>query len=206
MVNEQAVEWAKEESGKLIKEITETTLDMVRGHVEKALTDGLSTSDLADLLTDSEAFSDSRADMIARTELAFANVEGTREAYKESGVVSGITWQVSEDDTCDECMEKSDKEGTLEDGVDGEFPPLHPNCRCDIMPILDTESEKMAKAMVKVTQDLMQTIRALAPQPPAPINISFPPINLTVEKADASKTIQFTYDDKGRVIGGTTEA
>jgi SPP1 gp7 family putative phage head morphogenesis protein len=114
---------------------------MLKGNVEQAIKEGMSTAELADTLADSYAFSDARAETIARTELAAANVQGTLAGYKESGLVEKIEWLVSQEDTCDECMDMLDKVGTIDDGIDGEFPPLHPNCRCDIVPILSDASE-----------------------------------------------------------------
>lgn len=141
VVNEEAVEWAKTDAAKLITNVDSATRDMLKGSIEEALNEGLSTQDLADLLADNHAFSDERAETIARTELAFANVQGTVNGYKESGVVSGVEWLLAQGEYCEECEAMVGKSGTLEDGIDGEFPPLHPNCRCDITPVLTDETQ-----------------------------------------------------------------
>jgi SPP1 gp7 family putative phage head morphogenesis protein len=76
--------------------------------------------------------------MIARTETAKADVEGNIEAYKQSGVVSGKQW-ITGAGCCDLCDEL---DGTIVE-IDEDFPneggsgpPLHPNCRCDVLPVL----------------------------------------------------------------------
>ena len=56
--------------------ISDTTRDMIRSEVERALAEGLSTDELAANIRSSHAFSKSRAEMIARTEIAFADTSG----------------------------------------------------------------------------------------------------------------------------------
>ena len=100
---------------------------------------------IATLLADNYGFSDERAETIARTETAKADVTGNLEGYAASGVVEGKEWTISQDEYCDECQGL--------DGVavplDQEFPddggwgpPLHPNCRCDVLPVLDESEEE----------------------------------------------------------------
>lgn len=96
---------------------------------------------MAESLSDDYAFSAGRAETIARTETAFADVQGNLIAYKESGVVAGKEW-VAEPDCCDICAE-NERQGVIglndsfQDGTDG--PPAHPNCLCDVYPVLGDE-------------------------------------------------------------------
>ena len=203
--NTRAAEWAAEQAGKAVTEIEDSTRDMLRTSVEQAINDGLSTADLADLLADNYAFGDSRAETIARTELAEANVQGTVEAYKVSGVVDGITWLVAQDEYCDECEAMVGKVGTLEEGVEGEFPPLHPNCRCDVVPVLSDEPEKLLKAgLVKPTIvqiDMAPLVELLKGQSEILDRIA----SNAVKKVAAPKNINFTYDESGRIVAGNLE-
>ena len=65
-------------------------------------------------------------------------------AYRESGVVVGKQWITSQDEGCPECQANMD-EGVI--GLDEAFesgdtePPAHPNCECDILPVLSDEAE-----------------------------------------------------------------
>lgn len=137
--NERAVAWAEERVGELITAIDETTRQGVRDIVSIGLDEGWTNTEIAEELDGSELFGDSRADMIARTETAFADVRGSLIGWQESGVVSSKRWLVSEAEVCDRCMALHGVAVALDgefpdDG--GEGPPLHPNCRCDVVPVL----------------------------------------------------------------------
>jgi F like protein len=155
-VNAAAVAWAKARSAELVGKsydadgnlvdnpdanmaITESTRDMVRADVAQAIEDGTSTSDLADQLADSYALSDDRAEAIARFEIAQADVEGNLSAYRESGVVSGKEWVLGsehdEDDECDDAAAMGVVPLDSDFGGQGN-PPAHPNCVCDVLPVL----------------------------------------------------------------------
>ncbi len=125
--------------------ITESTRRMIRSDVEKAMAEGWSNDRLADALEESNAFSESRAEMIARTETAFADVEGNMQAYRESGVVEGKEWILgSEHDDDDDCNTNAEA-GVI--GLDDTFPsgddapPNHPNCVCDVLPVVIEEEQ-----------------------------------------------------------------
>ena len=106
--------------------------------------DGWSNDTLAEALSDNYGFSADRADMIARTETAYADVAGNLDAYRVSGVVTDKKW-ITGEGCCELCDELNSDTIPIEDNFDfyGEEmdgPPGHPNCRCDVVPILDTES------------------------------------------------------------------
>ena len=160
-VNEAAAQWAKDRAaemvgmkyaadGSLIENpnaewaITSSTRDLLRADITAAIEEGLSTDELANRLTESYAFSDKRAETIARTEIASADVQGSLIAYKASGVVSGKEWVLSDShDVPDECDEADDM-GVVD--LDSDFggigdPPAHPACECDVLPVLAEEGE-----------------------------------------------------------------
>lgn len=163
-VNAQAVAWATDRGAELVGmrytdagelepnpdaewAITDSTREMLRSDVETVIEEGLSTDDLASALEARYAFSPERADTIARTEIARADVAGNLVAYRESGVVEGKEWALaSEHDGEDECDEAAAL-GVVP--LDDDFggigdPPAHPNCECDILPVVsggDPEAE-----------------------------------------------------------------
>lgn len=125
--------------------ITESTRNMVRADVAQAIEEGWSNDKLAETLEDNRGFSEDRAEMIARTETAFADVEGNMQAYRESGIVEGKEWVMgSEHDDDDECNENA-AAGVI--GLDDDFPsgddapPSHPNCVCDVLPVVLEEDK-----------------------------------------------------------------
>jgi len=116
-------------------QITEGTRDMVRAAVVDAIRNGTPVADLATQLIESRAFSDTRAEMIARTETNRANNEGAIAGYRASGLVQFKQWLTAEDDlVSEECQangEAGDGDGIIP--IDDDYPsgddapPVHPN-------------------------------------------------------------------------------
>jgi hypothetical protein len=138
-------------SGKIINNpradmvITEGTRDYLRELVAGAVEEGMSTGELADAIEGSYAFSESRAETIARTELASAHVQGNLTTWRDSGVVEYKESVLgSEHDVDDECDENADAgpiplEDSFPSGDDG--PPYHPNCVCAVVPVVREAEE-----------------------------------------------------------------
>jgi SPP1 gp7 family putative phage head morphogenesis protein len=123
--------------------ITDSVRVAMRDAVSQAIAEGESAGGLAARIMDDFAFSGSRAEMVARTEVAIADVAGTMEGYRESGIVAGKRWITAQDDrVSDECLACEDQ-GAI--GLDDSFitgasaPPNHPNCRCDVLPVFGDE-------------------------------------------------------------------
>lgn len=98
-----------------------------------------------------------RAERIARSEVIRASNFATTEAYEQSGVVDSVEWLTTDDErTCQWCGPLNGKviplgdtffqKGSQFEGKDGgilnldyeniNFPPLHPSCRCTVVPII----------------------------------------------------------------------
>jgi len=148
-LDEAALNYAGERGAELVKGIGDTTRDELRNLVSKGVEEGLSPSALADSIEAMGAFGEARAAMIARTELAFAHVQGNVEGWRASGEVSGKQSILGDlhdkEDECDECADA----GIV--GIDEEFipgyslPPYHPNCICDITPVLSQDNAEGAE-------------------------------------------------------------
>ncbi len=144
-VDEAAVAFAERRGAQLVTQIEDSTRDYLRMTVTQGVEEGWSAAHLAEEIRASGAFAESRALMIARTELAFAHVAGNIEGYKNSGLVEGKRWLASAD-ACPICEELNGEEVALDetfdfDGEEIDAPPGHPNCRCDVVPILKGEEE-----------------------------------------------------------------
>ena len=119
--------------------ITETTREALRDMITAAYDAGLTPNGLKDSILGSFAFSESRAKMIAMTEMANASIQGTLTAWRESGVVTHKQSLLSHDHPDNsEC----DCEANAEAGeipIDEDFPsgddgpPYHPNCWCSLV-------------------------------------------------------------------------
>ena len=128
--------------------IAETTREDLRAVLTDGVEQGWSSKFMADNIESSGAFGEARALMIARTELAMAHVAGNVAGWKESGEVSHKRSLLGDNhDHLDECDENADA-GAIpfdEDFPSGDaFPPYHPNCICDVEPILREPEESDA--------------------------------------------------------------
>lgn len=127
------------------------------GAVEFHLASGDSWRQLRGTLQNSLELTKSRAQTIARTEMAAAMVEGTKLRYETEGIQQ-VQWQaVGSSRTCGYCAPRHGKVYKLGDVV----APAHPNCRCTITPfdpkwvelgLIDLDQE--AKARADVLADL----------------------------------------------------
>jgi SPP1 gp7 family putative phage head morphogenesis protein len=127
------------------------------GAVEFHLASGDSWRQLRRTLQDSLEVTKSRAQTVARTEMAAAMVEGTKLRYEAEGIQQ-VQWQaVGSSRTCGYCAPRHGKVYKLGDVV----APAHPNCRCTVTPwdpeweelgLIDPQEE--AKARAEVLADL----------------------------------------------------
>lgn len=145
-VDAAAVAYAEKRAAELIKDFAGTTDTYLRSVIASAVEDGASPADLADAIEASGAFGEGRAETIARTELAFAHVQGNVEGWRASGEVVGKRWILGDlhdvEDECDECAQVG-VVGMDEEFIEGiDFPPAHPNCICDVVPVLRDEEEE----------------------------------------------------------------
>ena len=147
-LNQAAMDWAAERAAEMVGmkwgpdgtlipnpdakwQISETTRNDIRQIVKDAFADETKMADLESSIRDAGAFSESRAAMIAKTEVKFAQVGGNAEAWKQSGLVKKLAWLMSADHEipCD-CEDNEDE--VVEFGEpfpSGDFyPPVHPRC------------------------------------------------------------------------------
>jgi len=146
---------------KLAGAVNKTTTDSIRSELAAGIMSGESMDKLRNRVEQVfSAASRQRAQVIARTETTRAMNYSAKEAYRQSGVVMGKQWYTAMDElTCWECSEINEvivdieadfaKEGDVMRGPDGqtatvgysdiEAPPLHPNCRCVLLPVVMEE-------------------------------------------------------------------
>jgi SPP1 gp7 family putative phage head morphogenesis protein len=159
LANTRALAWAEARAAELVGmkvvggtlvqnpdagwRIDTSTRELLRGFVAEAIDQGWSNDRLAREIEDTFAFSEQRAQIIARTETAYADVAGNMIAYEDSGMVTQKRWILAQERYCDVC-ESNAAQGPIAlraSFVSGEYaPPAHPNCRCDVIPILGDDS------------------------------------------------------------------
>ncbi|MGH9541381.1 MAG: hypothetical protein ACRD2H_05825 [Terriglobales bacterium] len=107
--------------------ISDTTRDSLREIFAEH--PDLLQGDLIQAIKDAGIFSDARARMIANTEIKTIGQRVNLEAWKNSGVVEKVKWNLSSiEPHCIFCIERAAEPPKPID--DAEIPPLHPNCRC----------------------------------------------------------------------------
>lgn len=140
ITNPEVIKWIKKRCGFLIKSISDTTLDKLRKTLAEGVADGESIPKLASRISGVyDEAKGSRAVKIARTETLSASNQGNLQAYKQSGVVEKKEWLTAFDErTCEECADMNGEivniNSNFSCGVD--TPPLHPQCRCAILPVI----------------------------------------------------------------------
>jgi len=111
-------------------------------------------------------FSKTQTERIVRTEVSYTSSSAQVDAWKQSGVVEGKEWITS--DPCPECEPYDGKVVGLNkefysesEFADGD-PPLHPNCKCDIVPVLDGELSYSSELKVKRLQEQLADLKPQA--------------------------------------------
>lgn len=135
---------------KNVEKFTKSMLSTDREHITNIISNGIengdSVVDIRNALTsDAELdYTKNQATRVTRTEVLRASNQSAIDAWGQSGVVEGKQWiTAGADDECADYegqveMLDSNFYGDTDEFADGD-PPLHPNCRCSLVPIV-TES------------------------------------------------------------------
>jgi hypothetical protein len=139
LINQQARDWAAMHVGKLIKEISETTRNVIREAVSDFIaTPGMTIGDVMQRMP----FDPQRSQTIAVTETTRAYAEGNqiagdvmKEQFPDVRTVK-IFFTNNDELVCEFCGPMNGQEVELneqfedDDGNKYDNPPIHPNCRC----------------------------------------------------------------------------
>jgi SPP1 gp7 family putative phage head morphogenesis protein len=144
--------YAERHAAELVTQVGDTTKDRIRGALSRGLREGEDIPTIAARIQESGAFAESRATLIARTEVTTVSnasqVEGLKAYAEATGEEIRKTWLATRDDrTREEHMEMDG----VELPVDAEFDtpdfglmegPSAPNCRCTLTYRLVREGEE----------------------------------------------------------------
>ena len=140
-----------------VSEVTETTFKRLLLQYDTGLQLGESILEIRSRM--SKVFQDAvktRVNMIARTEVMRASNESRIMAYEQSGVVQKVRWYTAIDERrCSACAALHNKAVKLgkEFTKDIKAPPLHPACRCTILPEVDPQ---YLKSYMELYQNIIQ--------------------------------------------------
>lgn len=114
--------------------------DDVRKEIGRVLGEGLlageGINDLTKRLHSAiEEFNWNRAELIARTETVAALNRGSLEYFKKREIKSYYWLSCRDDHTCFECQALDGEEFPV-DAPTNRLPPLHPRCRCTMVPVI----------------------------------------------------------------------
>ena len=117
--------------------IWDNTADLAETLNEKLIecvVGGKKTSELKKTLMERFNVSYSRADALARTELAHIQTQAARQRYEDTGIEWVEIWADKDERQCEHCGKLHQKRYP----VNAKIPiPAHPRCRCTIVPVVD---------------------------------------------------------------------
>lgn len=147
-VSQSAIDFTRQYRFSLIKDITDTTRQQTQDAITAWIQSGAPLPALDASLT--PIYGDTRASLIAATEVTRAFAQGNLDAWESTGVVEGGTWMTARDErVCPIC--KSHDGETVGIGDIDSAPPSgsHPGCRCWLKPrvSLDMVKKRMAEAL-----------------------------------------------------------
>ncbi len=159
--SEFVVEATNRAAIRMARSVSDSLAERVSNIIRVGIEETATGTDVIGLLEEA-GFDENRAQTIARTESARAYTDGQNAAWEASGVVKGKTWLVSPY-ACEFCEAAAKEFGEKSVGVKDAFyergatitgasgatmaldfddtsgPPLHPNCRCSLLPVIDYE-------------------------------------------------------------------
>lgn len=137
LVNASVQEWVSQYGGTISGEVTDTSQRLV----QRAINDWIDSGEPIDVLIDAlrPAFGQTRARLIAVTEVTGAFHQGNMAVWKQSEIVDGWRFRNAQDDAvCAICSPLEGNEYPLEDQTDA--PPIHGRCRCFSQPVVKEPS------------------------------------------------------------------
>lgn len=123
-----------DEAGVTIQSVADHRLDALARTIASGIEQGASISDVTDVVA--EVLDDpSAAEMVARTETTRAMTAAAYDSYRSLGV-EWISFLTAEDTRVDQDCADNEDRGPIPawDRFPNGDPPVHPNCRCTIVP------------------------------------------------------------------------
>jgi SPP1 gp7 family putative phage head morphogenesis protein len=146
ILQQRAWHWAQLTENEIFLEVQDVLGQAVR--------EGLTVQQIIDALKESSVFSDARAERIARTEVIGSLNEGKLAGYRDTGLVRMKEWLATQDDRTRDAHLDADGEivpidepftktgeALMFPGDPSGSPGNIINCRCTVLPVVETEGE-----------------------------------------------------------------
>jgi HK97 family phage portal protein len=160
---------------KFTQSMLDTDRETLSNLILEGLDEGLSVPEIRNNISDKFAdINKLQSSRITRTEVMRASNMGNLDAFKQSGIVEAKQWLTA--GATDECAQYEGKTASLDGNfysdtdefADGD-PPLHPNCRCVLIPVViasekfvaPDNSKALAERIVSLESELSQNDEAL---------------------------------------------
>ena len=142
--------WSGDNYSKRIWDNVETLATQVEKNVVQAVLTGKNKDDCVGEVMKRFGTSFSNADRLIRTEVMHSINDAQGETYKKAGYTKYRILIEHDERLCEVCEALANQEFDFDDKQEGvNCPPLHPNCRCTIVPVLDLQKEEKADIMKK---------------------------------------------------------
>ena len=138
--NPRVAELIRENVINFARQVNETTNASIREAVARGVEAGEGISDIANrvasVFDEAEGY---RSELIARTEVIRNSNMAAEESYVQAGVEKKQFFVTPDDALCEECAELADEIVPVGEAFSsGDYtPPLHPSCRCTILPVIE---------------------------------------------------------------------
>lgn len=138
--NPRVAELIRENVINFARQVNETTNASIREAVARGVEAGEGISDIANrvasVFDEAEGY---RSELIARTEVIRNSNMAAEECYVAAGIEKKQWYTTPDDALCEECMDLADEIVPVGEAFSsGDYaPPLHPSCRCTIIPVID---------------------------------------------------------------------
>ena len=131
MIGKKVVDGVLEDNPNARYVISNTTKDDLEDLIARAVENDISIDGLVKQIQFATTFSRTRAELIAKTEIAMAQIHGHLEMWKSSGVVKKVNIVLSSDHILEDMCDVVSKQSPF--AID-ELPsmPIHPNCECSV--------------------------------------------------------------------------
>lgn len=127
-----------DQQGVIIKTITDTQLSQISDAIAQGLVNGNNLATITQAVTAIRT-NPYRSNLIARTETNRAQTEATMQSYQNAGIEK---WKLITSPTpCPECEALEERSATTPFTMGTEQPPIHPQCRCDAVPVITIEGQ-----------------------------------------------------------------
>jgi SPP1 gp7 family putative phage head morphogenesis protein len=125
--------------------LTKRHTAMVKEQLVGGIMSGKSVNDMAKQINADTGNAIWEAKRLVRTELTNASAQGQHRAFEDAGFTHYKFYAALDERTCPTCGELHGQVFRLDEAETGEnFPPIHPNCRCTILPA-EVEDDGTAK-------------------------------------------------------------